>query len=909
MSGDTENTSTWNAQHRDTRVPSGLRPGRVLAGRFRLLRVLGEGGTGVVYAALDELVGGEVAVKVLHPHLDDPGSRGRLRREVRTTRTPHPNLVTVHDLHRDGDLWFLSMELVRGETLRDRLEREGRLPVAEAIRIGREVAGALAHLHRLGIVHRDVKPGNVLLEEGTGRARLCDAGLARPLAHGETVTEARMVVGTPAYMAPEQATGGELTPATDVYALGMTLLRALTGEVPLRDATALSTLMLRQRRTPPSARRTCPEVPRWLDRLLRRMTDPDPGERPAAAAVARALERRRWRALPRRRRLAAAAAVAAAVAAAAGGWAWWRAAVPLRVEVDARGVRGVDSRGRTAWAIPLASQEVRFERADLDGDGEPETVVGSWSPADPAGSGRVLAVDRSGRVLTDVRLADLVDRWGFPYRPELVPSVVLGDLDGDGGPEVVVAARHRTYYPSVLFAWWPRRDRWERLIEHSGHIYSLHVLPAPGGARIAFLAVNNRLGMQWYLGVVRVLGPPGGDGTLAGAGWVAMFTGRGLTRDSARLHTVAYVPLGESWRGSWGKVGLEPRPGGGFRVLGGPRPLAVDRFFNPVPGPNAGRDLRALRLEAMARLVKLLVPGRGPASAPAAASRIEAARASLGPLLREAPYRALLAERGARLLARVAGPGPALELLAPATEELATDELRYLEAHLLAVAGRLEAAGRAVDRLRDDPHTVRGVFDAQLLALRLAIERRDPAGLERELARFGNELRPVYEGSGDLAALRARAHLWWDRIEPADLEVASGTYTPDGDAVAILCRWRAGRLRPDDLEAAGRAIRDHPDAAAEGRLAAAAAELGLGRPGEAHRRLAALTPALAELARDDFFFRQLLDLARALEAEAALEAGDPDTARRLARAALPELAPGLLPSRILREVLAAVGEG
>jgi serine/threonine-protein kinase len=122
-------------------------------------------------------------------------------------------------------------------------ERE-RLSVEETVELGAQVAKALAHLHGNGLVHRDVKPGNVLLSSD-GQIKLCDLGLARPIARGTTVTETAMVVGTPAYMAPEQATAIELTAATDIYALGLTLYKCLTGEVPLEGDTAVETLMRR----------------------------------------------------------------------------------------------------------------------------------------------------------------------------------------------------------------------------------------------------------------------------------------------------------------------------------------------------------------------------------------------------------------------------------------------------------------------------------------------------------------------------------------------------------------------------------------------------------------------------------------------------------------------------------------
>ncbi len=197
-------------------------PGQILEGRFLLERRLGSGGAGVVFSARDTTVNQRVAIKVLHPHVVDDRSRERVRREVRASRPGHPNAVTIFELYEADGLVFLAMELVEGPNLGEILKDRDRLTIDEVIDLGRELAAALAHLAARGLVHRDVKPGNVLLGKD-GIAKLCDTGLVRPTTSGETVTESAMVVGTPAYMAPEQASGAELTPAADVYALGLTL--------------------------------------------------------------------------------------------------------------------------------------------------------------------------------------------------------------------------------------------------------------------------------------------------------------------------------------------------------------------------------------------------------------------------------------------------------------------------------------------------------------------------------------------------------------------------------------------------------------------------------------------------------------------------------------------------------------
>ncbi|HJS47613.1 MAG TPA: serine/threonine-protein kinase, partial [Gemmatimonadales bacterium] len=208
-----------------------------LGGRYALGQELGRGGMGLVLLARDRTLDREVAVKVIHPQLADHGPIGdRFLTEARTVaRLRHPNIVTVHEAGEAAGLLYFVMDRVPGETLRDRIQREGRLPVATVARIVTDLADALDAAARAGVVHRDIKPENVLLEEGTGRALLVDFGVAR-LTAGENRPESTgpgMAVGTPAYMSPEQATGEDtVDPRSDIYALGVVAYEMLTGTPP-----------------------------------------------------------------------------------------------------------------------------------------------------------------------------------------------------------------------------------------------------------------------------------------------------------------------------------------------------------------------------------------------------------------------------------------------------------------------------------------------------------------------------------------------------------------------------------------------------------------------------------------------------------------------------------------------------
>jgi serine/threonine-protein kinase len=210
-----------------------------LADRYRIERELGRGGMATVYLAHDLKHDRLVALKVLHPELAAMLGPDRFLREIRTTaRLDHPHILPVFDSGDAGGLLWYTMPYVEGESLRDRLRREVQLPIEEAVRIAREVAEALDYAHRHGIVHRDIKPENILL--GERHARVADFGVARAVeaGGGGKLTETGLAVGTPAYMSPEQATGGPVDARSDVYALGCVVYEMLAGEPPYTGPTA-----------------------------------------------------------------------------------------------------------------------------------------------------------------------------------------------------------------------------------------------------------------------------------------------------------------------------------------------------------------------------------------------------------------------------------------------------------------------------------------------------------------------------------------------------------------------------------------------------------------------------------------------------------------------------------------------
>ncbi|MCB9567043.1 MAG: protein kinase [Myxococcales bacterium] len=266
------------------RRPSPEAPRRhVIAGRYELLAPLGSGGMGTVFRAHDRELDEEVALKLIHLDLAAaPASQERFRREVKLARRiTHRNVARTFEFGEDEGSFFLTMELVEGASLAVILGRDGRLSPARALPIALGICEALAAAHAAGIVHRDIKPDNVLVEAATGRVVVTDFGIAAPV--GDAGSQ---IAGTPAYMAPEQVEGREPGPATDLYALGVLLYEALTGELPWQADGVLASLIMRLGGEAPDPRRLAPELPAPLAALIRRCMSAAIEARPSVSAVA-----------------------------------------------------------------------------------------------------------------------------------------------------------------------------------------------------------------------------------------------------------------------------------------------------------------------------------------------------------------------------------------------------------------------------------------------------------------------------------------------------------------------------------------------------------------------------------------------------------------------------------------------
>ncbi|HVS02838.1 MAG TPA: serine/threonine-protein kinase [Thermoanaerobaculia bacterium] len=415
-----------------------LPPGELLAGRFEIVGCRGAGGMGVVYEAQDHELGSRVALKMLLPGIAaDPAARQRFRREITLARrVSHPNACRVFDLYLHhggaGEVAFVTMELLRGETLADRLAERGPLSPAEVLPLAEQVAAALDAAHRQGVVHRDLKPANVRLVGGATapRAVVMDFGVARAFdaaAPGAPTTAAGQLLGTPAYMAPEQLQGKPVTPAADVYGFGLLLYELLTGELPHAGDTPLSAALKRLGEDPAPLRRHRPDLdPRWDQAILRCLAR-EPSDRfPSAGAAVDALRatggaRRLRRLLPLRGRTAAAVGLVLVLL---GGLA---ALLLPRLAAPPPGSLGAGVEIEPPWVL-VGDFDNRTGEELLDG-----TVTYALR--------RELADSRFLRVATPERVGDALRLMALPADTPLDRDLACEVALRDGGLSAVVSGR------------------------------------------------------------------------------------------------------------------------------------------------------------------------------------------------------------------------------------------------------------------------------------------------------------------------------------------------------------------------------------------------------------------------------------------------------------------------------------
>ena len=267
---------------------TGVEAGRLLSGRYRLEGLLASGGMAQVWQGTDEVLQRRVAVKVLHPHLAaDATFVARFRLEaVAAARLAHPGIVSIYDTCSDDGVEAIVMELVTGRTLRQRLDDPTPVDPWQAAALTAQVAEALDAAHRAGLVHRDVKPANVLLC-GDGRVKVADFGIAKAMAEAD-LTQPGLMVGTARYLAPEQVRGEPVDPRTDLYSLGIVLYEMLCGRAPFSGDSDAATALARLQRDPLRPRQVRPGIPRSLEVVVLKAMAREPDDRYATASDLRA---------------------------------------------------------------------------------------------------------------------------------------------------------------------------------------------------------------------------------------------------------------------------------------------------------------------------------------------------------------------------------------------------------------------------------------------------------------------------------------------------------------------------------------------------------------------------------------------------------------------------------------------
>lgn len=757
-------------------------PGTEIGRRYEVRGVLGMGGSAVVYEAFDRELKRRVALKVLRTDRTSEAALKRFRREVAIARdAAGSRLVRVFDIGQSGDTVFLTMELVDGESLRELLAR-GPLPPERAAQIGVAVLQALADLHALGIVHRDVKPGNILLST-SGEVKLADFGLARHWEGTETrVTETEGLVGTVEYLSPEQALGDLLDARSDLYSFGVVLFEMLAGKVPLRGDSAIGTIVAHIRQEPPDVRKLRPQAPSWLAGIVTRLLAKDRERRYATAAdVLADLGARKARRAPRRLRRPLAIGIPAAVLAIVAVLAflpvfpWNRPQLSRLVADGVGGVQALDGEGRLLWrrAAVEAGRQVNLVRM---GDGRTGAVAVRGGLDEPK---KVLELlhPLTGRVVAEMPLPDPVTGGsGAIAFPTFSNTFVTGalfpfDVDGDGADEVAVSLCHIPLYPGATYVCDLKRGRVVVAFYSSGHHYAEAAadVDADGRKELILAGFNNRMG---YSGAVAALRIPRDDGAVG--------------RDAG-------LPFAES----------PDRPYWGDRApLLAWYALVPSAVFDGSVGPAVEAARASLRVGAYGpRQIELALDGfpRGPRAAGESARRAlareeaylrlrEAARLRGGGRTREALSEVELAWKRAR----EAGDAPLSQWTARARAVALLDAGRGAEAD----AAWVSAFGRTEEQAPIAVEAGRAFHLHGDLGRAIDWYRRGLAG-RGDRVRLGTDPRELLVGEV-LALGEARR---WDEAA-AEVDRFDAAYPDRGFDTAPLrswIAWRAGR-RPARFE-------------------------------------------------------------------------------------------------------------
>lgn len=768
--------------------------------RWRLLRRIGRGGQANVWLAEDLKVGQKVVLKVFNEG-QDPVAVERVRREVRLARElHHPRVVRIFDLEEmDGQLVAV-MEWVPGGTLKEAAAREGRFPVERVVEIAQQVLETLAYLHEKGIIHRDVKPSNLFLDAEEG-VRLGDLGLARHLTRSDDITRTMTTVGTPTYMAPEQLRGEELSPAADLYSLGVTLYRLLAGEPPFTASSEFEVAGAVLHSRPRPIRSHRPDCPRWLASFVDRLLEREPSDRYPDAVIAMKAFRRRRRVVSRRRRRFIAAAVAAAAVVVGGGFA------AVRLTESGKALDHVEMSDGVLWAFDKSGGELYRHRAgpggttlryvvgDWLGSREPEVAVERWGGENRS----VVVVDilgRGGRKLASLSFEDNMRGWSARVSNNWdLKGMKNADLDGDGRPELVWLISHRTWYPSLVGIWAPRLPAIGKapLLDNSGWINQVVTadLDGDGADELVLAGQNNPLG---YQAVVAVIDLPGLDRV---SDFVCLVSPDGVADGSAMsayqlTGTFSYVPLGSSRTA----LRIQEAGPGGIVAQVGPETIVLDRWGTPEDSPLWGRGAEVREqfwcdVAILCRRIRMATAGRLDAMwRTFAAHHAE--------VFSEAPSETA----AALLVARAAADGghhlEASEFLERIAERIPEERDLFLRAGEYRLIAGDRRGGRA-DLVRSLPVDTRGrsAYDSCLLLSLDAALHGDEPGFDEALR--ANQ--SVASGGHTEVAAFLRPVLLWAHGRWNDPRLVQTPTVPAVPFLSIVERWAAlmRGVSPDEI--------------------------------------------------------------------------------------------------------------
>ena len=253
--------------------------GKRIGGRYKILDVIGGGGMSNVYLAHDMILDRDVAIKILHYNFsNEQEMHRRFQREaLSATSLTHPNIVSIYDVGEDGDMHYLVMEYVKGQTLKQYIQKYAPLAPTKCVDIMKQLTSAIAHAHQNQIIHRDIKPQNILMDE-SGNVKITDFGIAMAL-EDTSFTRTNSVLGTVHYLSPEQARGGTATKKSDIYSLGIVLYELLTGELPFSGESAVAIALKHLQSETPSVKAIVPSIPQSLENVVLKATAKDPVHR------------------------------------------------------------------------------------------------------------------------------------------------------------------------------------------------------------------------------------------------------------------------------------------------------------------------------------------------------------------------------------------------------------------------------------------------------------------------------------------------------------------------------------------------------------------------------------------------------------------------------------------------------